>query len=285
LEREELTVAELAEATRLAQPRVSTHLARLREAELVSDRRDGVSVYYRIAAVEDQPELHRLWQLFRTEMNDALISEDGERLPDVLLKRASGRNWADAVAGDMERRYSPGRSWEATARAMVQLLSPCRVLDIASGDGVMGELLASRAESIDCIDLSEKVVTAGRQRVGGLDHVHFHHGDMHDLPFEDQSFDTALMLHALTYSDNPETAFREAARVLKPKGRLLCATLHRHRYAEQVRAYGHVNSGFRPEQLRTFAVQAGLRVRFCDITSIERRSPHFKIITLLAEKS
>jgi len=275
----------LAEATRLAQPRVSTHLARLREAELVSDRRDGVSVYYRIAAVEDQPELHRLWQLFRTEMNDALISEDGERLPDVLLQRGSGRNWADAVAGDMERRYSPGRSWEATTRAMVQLLSPGHLLDIASGDGVMGELLANRAERIDCIDLSEKVVSAGRERVSKFDHVHFHHGDMHQLPFEDERFDTTLMLHALTYSEEPGSAFSEAARVLKPGGYLLCATLHRHRYAEQVRAFGHVNTGFRPEQLRNFAVQAGLDVRFCDITSIERRPPHFKIITLLAHKS
>ncbi|MEE4295323.1 MAG: class I SAM-dependent methyltransferase [Wenzhouxiangella sp.] len=203
----------------------------------------------------------------------------------MLLQRASGRNWADAVAGDMERRYSPGRSWEATARAMVQLLSPGRVLDIASGDGVMGELLAGRAERIDCIDISEKVVNAGRARVGELAHVHFHHADMHALPFEDAVFDTVLMLHALTYSDNPDTVFAEAARVLKPQGTLLVATLHRHRYADQVRAYGHVNTGFRPPQLRGFAAGANLQVRFCDVTSIERRPPHFKIITLLADKS
>ncbi|MFP4277556.1 MAG: metalloregulator ArsR/SmtB family transcription factor [Wenzhouxiangella sp.] len=281
---EELTVAELAEATRLAQPRVSTHLARLREAGLVADRRDGVSVYYRLTAAEDQPELHRLWQLFRAELDDALIAEDAERLPDVLLKRSSGRNWPDAVAGDMERRYSPGRSWEATARALVQLLSPGRVLDIASGDGVMGELLAGQARRIDCIDVSEKVVAAGRERVAGLAHVHFHHGDMHQLPFADQTFDTALLLHALTYSDRPKLAFAEAARVLNAGGRLLCATLHRHRYADQVRAFGHLNTGFRPEQLKGFAAAAGLEVRFCDLTSIERRPPHFKIITLLAEK-
>jgi ArsR family transcriptional regulator len=168
---------------------------------------------------------------------------------------------------------------------MVQLLSPGRVLDIASGDGVMGELLAGRAERIDCIDISEKVVNAGRARVGELAHVHFHHADMHALPFEDAVFDTVLMLHALTYSDNPDTVFAEAARVLKPQGTLLVATLHRHRYADQVRAYGHVNTGFRPPQLRGFAAGANLQVRFCDVTSIERRPPHFKIITLLADKS
>lgn len=279
-----MTVAELAQATRLAQPRVSTHLARLREAGLVADRRDGVSVYYRLAGLEDQSDLHRLWQMFRVELDDALISEDEERLPDVLLQRDSGRNWPDTVAGDMERRYSPGRSWEATARAVVQLLAPGKVLDIASGDGVMAELLARQAERIDCIDLSEKVVLAGNQRVAAIDNAHFHQGDMHDLPFADGHFDTVLMLHALTYSDRPEQAFAEAGRVLKPGGRLVCATLHRHRYAEQVRAYGHVNTGFRPEQLEQLATDTGLGLLFCGVTSIERRTPHFKILTLLAQK-
>ena len=216
LDQEELTVAELAEATRLAQPRVSTHLARLREAGLVVDRRDGVSVYYRLASVDEQPELHRLWSLFSSRLQDALISEDSERLPEVLLKRSSGRNWPDAVAGDMERHYSPGRSWEATARALVQLLNVGAVLDIASGDGVMGQLLAARAESIDCLDLSEKVVAAGSARVAGSRHVRFHQGDMHALPFADARFNTVLLLHALSYSERPALAVAEAARVLRP---------------------------------------------------------------------
>ena len=277
-------MAELAEATRLAQPRVSTHLARLREAGLVVDRRDGVSVYYRLASVDEQPELHQLWSLFRTRLDDALISEDAERLPGVLLKRSAGRNWPDAVAGDMERHYSPGRSWEATARALVQLLTPGAVLDIASGDGVMGELLATRASSIDCLDVSEKVVAAGSARVGEFTNVRFHQGDMHALPFNDASFETVLLLHALTYSDRPSLAISEAARVMKPGGCVVCATLNQHRYADAVRAYGHVNGGFKPAQLKTLFSAAGLRVSFCAITSIERRAPHFKIITLLAAK-
>lgn len=277
-------MAELAEVTHLAQPRVSTHLARLREAGLVMDRRDGVSVYYRLATVEDQPDLHRLWALFRDRLEDALVAEDAERLPTVLLKRASGRSWPDSVAGDMERHYSPGRSWEATARALVQLLEPGAVLDIASGDGVMGELLASRTTRMDCVDLSEKVVAAGRARVAGHAHVHFHQGDMHALPFDNERFDTVLLLHALTYSDQPALAISEAARVLKPGGRVLCATLNQHRHKEQVRAYGHLNTGFRPAQLQKLFSQAGLDPRFCEISSIERRTPHFKIITLLAEK-
>jgi DNA-binding transcriptional ArsR family regulator len=283
LEAEELTVAELAQITRLAQPRVSTHLARLREAGLVVDRRDGVSVYYRLNAGDHNSELVGLWSLLRNQLDDALLHADAEHLGEVLAMRSDGRNWPDAVAGDMERHYSPGRTWESTARALVQLIEPGRVLDIASGDGVMGELLATRASSIDCLDLSSKVVEAGRQRVARHKHVQFHQGDMHQLPFADQSFDTVLMLHALTYSTDAQTALNEAARVLAPGGRLVAATLNKHRYSNEVKAYGHLNNGFSVQALKQLCEGSGLQVDFCNVTSIERKTPNFKIITLLAQ--
>jgi len=285
LDAEELTVAELAQVTRLAQPRVSTHLAKLREAGLVADRREGVSVYYRINDAGDNSELIKMWALLKGGLNDALISADAEHLTEVLVLRAAGRNWPDAVAGDMERHYSPGRTWESTARAMVKLIEPGRVLDIASGDGVMGELLAHQATSIDCVDLSPKVVAAGSQRVADLPNVQFHQGDMHKLPFKDGSFDTVLMLHALTYSNHPDQAMSEAARVLTPGGRLVGATLKKHRYTKEVKAYGHSNNGFSPRQLEALCSKAGLAALFCDVTSIERKTPNFKIISLLARKS
>ncbi|WP_245960726.1 ArsR/SmtB family transcription factor [Wenzhouxiangella sediminis] len=284
LETEELTVAELAQITRLAQPRVSTHLARLREAGLVVDRRDGVSVYYRLGNPDDNPELHRLWTLFRDGLDDAVVSADAERLPEIMAQRAAGRNWPDSVAGDMERHYSPGRTWEATTRALVQLLSLGRVLDVASGDGVMGELLARQAERIDCVDVSEKVVAAGRERVKPLTNVQFHLGDMHALPFDDDAFDSVLMMHALTYSDRPQAALAEAARTMKPGGRLVGATLRKHRHSAQVKTFGHANNGFTPRQLAGLIEKAGLDTAFCDVTSVERKTPNFEIITFLAEK-
>lgn len=282
LEREELTVAELATITHLAQPRVSTHLAKLREAGMVVDRRAGVSVYYRLAETNHAPDITRVWQTFQANLDDALINADAERLMGVLAQRAAGRNWADSVAGDMERHYSPGRTWEATAHALTQLLSLGRTLDIASGDGVMAELLASQATRIDGLDLSAKVVEAGRRRNSHLDHVRFHEGDMHALPFAADSFDTVLLLHALTYSDQPAVAIEQAARVLAPNGRLVCATLHQHEHSEHVKAFGHVQSGFLPETLQQWMEQAGLEVQFCEVTSIERKPPHFKIVTALA---
>jgi ArsR family transcriptional regulator len=234
---------------------------------------------------EQSGELTRLWHLLRARLDDPQVRDDADRLPDVMADRASGRHWPDAVAGDMERRYSPGRTWEATARAMVQLLSPGRVLDVASGDGVIGELLHRRAVSVDCVDLSPRVVEAGQKRVGALDNVRFHQGDMHSLPFADRSFETVLMLHALTFSTDPAAAVGEAARVLADNGSLVCATLNEHRHHAQVEAYGHVNNGFAPETLTELFDEAGLDVGFCEITSVEKKSPNFEIITLLAKRS
>lgn len=284
LDCKELTVAELARITRLAQPRVSTHLARLREAGLVADRREGVSVYYRINHAGETADLIELWSLLQRNLDDALIEADQEHLNDVLALRASGENWPDSVAGDMERHYSPGRTWEATARALVQLIDAGRVLDIASGDGVMGELLANQARQIDCIDLSARVVEAGRERVARLENVCFHQGDMHQLPFKAASFDTVLLMHALTYSPQPAKALAEAARVLAPGGRLIAATLSRHRYTAEVKAYGHCNAGFTASQLKEICLKAGLSVLFCEVTSVERKTPNFRVLTLLASR-
>lgn len=277
-------MAELAAITHLAQPRVSTHLAKLREAELVLDRRDGVNVFYRPAGTQGDGTLAQLWLLVREHLDDGLLSSDLQRMPEVLAARREGQNWPDTVAGDMERHYSPGRTWEATTRAFAQLLDLGRVLDIASGDGVTADLLAAQADRIDCIDLSEKVVEAGSERLAGHAHVHFHQGDMHALPFDEGSFDTVFLLHALTYSERPETTIGEAARVLAEGGSLSGATLGHHRHTKQVRAYGHVNDGFKPRDIETWLTSAGLKVGHCGVTSVERRPPHFQIITFLAKR-
>src|SRR6056300_1760964 len=87
VDHEELRVAELAGITQLAQPRVSTHLAKLKEAGLVTDRRDGVFVYYRIAAGTTDSSLDELWQFLRKNTDDPLLQQDLERIPQILNNR------------------------------------------------------------------------------------------------------------------------------------------------------------------------------------------------------
>ncbi len=285
LRREELTVAELSAALRLAQPRVSTHLAKLKEAGLVRDRRAGVSAYYRFneSGFDGAGDLLRVLE---DGVDDALLDADAQRLPAVLAERARDRGWADSVAGDMERHYSPGRTWETLARTLLQLLETGDVLDIASGDGVLAELLAPHAHSIVCVDSSAAVVAAARQRLKAFRNVEVIEGDMHalDAVLGRRRFDLVLMMHALTYSARPQQALAQAAQALKPGGRLLAATLAKHAHRATVAPYDHKNLGFRREDLGGYARKAGLEVLHCERISREARPPHFEVLSLLARK-
>jgi ArsR family transcriptional regulator len=284
LEHEELSVAELSAITQLAQPRVSTHLAKLKEASLVADRREGVSVYYRLSTVIHDSSLEAMWQVLRNSRSDPLAQQDMERAENVLRSRR-GDTWADSVAGDMERHYSPGRTWEATAHGLAHLVEPGDVLDIASGDGVLAELLAPRARHVTCLDSSQKVVDAAKKRLARFANVHVQLGDMHALPFADASFDTVTLMHALTYTAQAPLVLREASRALRRGGRLLAVTLALHQHAKAVEPYNHANLGFSGEQLRQLAVKAGLQVNACEISAVEKRAPNFAILSLSAVRS
>lgn len=284
LEGEELTVAELSSITQLAQPRVSTHLAKLKEAGLVRDRRAGVSAYYRFDDAAIEPAQRALWHSIRTGSDDPLLRQDAERVAGVLAMRAADQNWADSVAGDMERHYSPGRTWEALARTALPLLWPGDVLDIASGDGVLAELLSPHADRYVCIDSSQRVVAAASERLRRFDNVEVRAGDMHALPFADASFDLVVLMHALTYASKPAQAVAEAARVLRPGGRLLLSSLAKHEHRSVVEAYSHVNLGFSEKELRKFAEKAGLSIANCETVTRERRPPHFEVISLTGVK-
>jgi DNA-binding transcriptional ArsR family regulator/protein-L-isoaspartate O-methyltransferase len=280
---EELTVAELAAVLHLAQPRVSTHLAKLKEAGLVRDRRAGVSAYYR-ANNEGDEHQHELLRSLRESINDALLRDDAARLPGVLANRAREEGWADTVAGDMERHYSPGRTWETLARSLLQLLETGDVLDIASGDGITAELLAPHARSIVCVDSSERVVEAAAKRLASFGNVEVRQGDMHALDLGERRFDLVLMLHALTYAERPAQAVAEAARLLRPGGRLLAVTLGKHDHRAVVEPFDHRNLGFARDDLARYATDARLEVLSCTQLSRERKAPHFEVMSLLARK-
>jgi ArsR family transcriptional regulator len=278
LEREELTVAELTHITRVAQSRVSTHLAKLREAGLVRDRRAGPKSFHALRNGDMPAEARALWDLLRRDAKDPLLALDRQRLEALLRER--GGAWADAVAGQMERHYSPGRTWEAALRGLLGLARLGRVLDVASGDCAISELIAPRAESVTCLDASATVLSAGKRRLG---HLSFCRGDMHALPFADASFDHVLLLACLDYASRPDGAAAEACRVLAPGGNLVAVTLRRHAHKEVAARYNHVQMGFDPPEL--LELFRPLAIDLCDVTSVERRPPHFEIVTLHGRKA
>ncbi len=282
LESFELSVAELTDITGLAQSRVSTHLSRLKRAALVQDKRVGSAALY--SSSGNGGAAGELWSHLRQQIDDRQTRIDRERAEEVLLSRKHGQTWAESVAGRMDLHYSPGRTWEATARALSGLLEFGDVLDLGSGDGVLTELIAGHARSVTCLDISPTVIAAAQKRLGGFANVRVEAGDMHALPFCAAHFDYVFAMHALPYSHAPEAMLAEAARVLRPGGRLVVATLNAHHHEEAMRAYDHVNLGIAAAALDKLLRRAGLKVESCHVSSKETRPPYFEVVTALATK-
>jgi len=282
LAQEELTVAELTRITQLAQSRVSTHLRKLHDASMVRSRRAGTSTFYALSGRSMPDETGRMWGLVRDSADDPLLDRDESELIQVIRGRESGATWADSVAGHMARHYSPGRTWESMIRGVVGLVQLGRVLDLASGDGALAELLAPRSEQVVCVDISAPVVDKGQARLESLGNVSFHCADMHDLPFPDASFDQCLLMNSLSYTSRPVRVLNEVARVLTPGGALVGVALRRHNHQDLVAQYDHVHLGFEPEELQDLLEQCGFSVALCARAAQERRPPHFELITIHA---
>jgi ArsR family transcriptional regulator len=182
----------------------------------------------------------------------------------------------------MERHYSPGRTWEATARALIGLTQLGDVLDLACGDGVLSEMLAGHARSITAVDLSPTLIAAARGRLKSYSNVRLLEADMHALPLGAKSFDLVFLMHALAYTKKPQAVLAEAARVLRSGGRLVVAALNAHAHKATIEAYDHLNLGLAPPALRKLLEQAGFKVEQCAVTSREDRPPYFEVVTAFA---
>jgi ArsR family transcriptional regulator len=288
LEQEELTVAELQEVLDVAQSRVSTHLGRLKKAGLALDRVDGPHRYYRLADGSMPPAARVAWQAVRKPLDgDAQVERDRQRLEAVIASRQSGgSSWVDRVAGSLDRHYSPGRTWESLARALVLSCDLGDLVDLGAGDGAIAELLAPAARSIVGVDINERMVEAGQKRLrkAQLSHVKLVLGDMQASPLADESADFVISQQSLQYATDPPRVFREAWRILRPGGRFLVVTLSAHEHGEVRGEYGHVHLGFRPQQLRAWTRAASLQLTQIASAGRERRPPQFEALALLAHK-
>jgi ArsR family transcriptional regulator len=280
----ELSVADLVTITDLPQPRISTHLAKLREASVVRDRREGAMTYYALNEAAMSPAAKSLWELLAKEIDDAVLRSDRERCDALLRARAKKNGLPDAWAGQMEKHYSPGRTWESLAHALLALVDVGDVLDVGCGDGTLAQLIAPRARSVTCLDKSERMTQAARRRLTGLGNTRVVLGDMHALPFGSESFDVVLLFNVLTYSEAPARAVTEAARVLGPRGKLAIVTLGAHAHEDVTASYGHVNAGFSPAALKKLLARAELTVSSCSVACREKRPPHFDVVLAVATK-
>ena len=177
---EELSVVELQEILGMGQSRISNHLAQLRQAGLVRDRRSGKNIYYALAEKDALPDLDSILRAARKEIADA--ERDRTALKVAVQKRNDRtREYFNKLAGKFGRTYCPGRTWEAVAHFLFLLVPPETVAaDLGAGEGTLSQLLAKRVRKVIAVDNSEKMVEFGAKlaREHDLANLEFRLGDI-----------------------------------------------------------------------------------------------------------
>jgi SAM-dependent methyltransferase len=281
LRERELSVTDLVRVTGISQSRVSTHLARLREGGFVRDRKDGPRCFYAIAK-DSLPATARVVLDEAAESDDPTLEGDQRRLSELEAERKGVL--PESFAGEMERHYSPGRTWQSLAVGLAALLDLGDVLDVGSGDGAAAGYLTPYCRSLTCIDTNPRMIEAASERLGRYPNARTEVADVHDLPYRASSFDSILVFHTLTYAEKPQRALEESARVLRPGGRVVVLTLQAHEKRDITAPYGERHPGFTPRALKGLLTRAGLHVTFSDVACREAKKPHFEVVLSIAQK-
>jgi ArsR family transcriptional regulator len=283
LVREELSVAELQEILGMAQSRISSQLALLRQAGFVSDRREGKKAFYSVRASLPPRQLTLLTAACDSVADLPESAEDRASLDRCLRKRRQvSEQYFNLIAGRLGRNHCPGRSWEAIGHLALRLVPAITVADLGAGEGLISQLIANRAERVWCIDNSVKMVEVGTElaRKNGLANLSYRLGDIEKVPLPDGSVDLAILSQALHHASHPQTAVDEAHRILKPGGQLLVLDLKEHNFEKARDLYGDLWLGFKESALHGFLKQAGFQQVDVSAVSREDKEPHFE--TLLA---
>jgi ubiquinone/menaquinone biosynthesis C-methylase UbiE len=255
----ELTVKDLGQS----QPRISRHLKLLAEAGLIDRYPEGAWVFYRLTdSVAARRLADEVFSLIDT--GDPVLSRDRERLAEVKQEHAeaAGRYFAEnAAAWDSIRALHVADA--AVEAAMAEALGDRQfdsLLDLGTGTGRLLELLAPLYARGIGVDASADMLAIARANLdrAGLANAQVRLGDIQHLPFVRNSFDVVTIHQVLHYLDEPERAVVEAARVLRPGGRLLIVDFAPHDLEFLRQHHAHRRLGFARNTIRPWIETAGL---------------------------
>jgi SAM-dependent methyltransferase/DNA-binding transcriptional ArsR family regulator len=259
----ELTVSDLCQILGQSQPRVSRHLKLLCDAQLMARFPEGAFAFFRLADNTPPAPLLRP-VLDALDFSDPIYAHDGTRLKALNALRAeAAAAYFRANAGEWDRIRALHVDEAEVERALAELLPPPplgELLDIGTGTGRMLLLLGARARRGVGIDASREMLTVARANLerAGLGHLSVRQGDMYQLPWPEASFDLVVIHMVLHFADDPAAAVAEAARVLKPDGRLILADFAPHGLEDLRREHAHRRLGFSDEEVAAWFRAAGL---------------------------
>ena len=259
----ELTVSDLTDILRQSQPRISRHLKLLVEAGLVERFREGTWAFFRLAEHGGGADVARAL-IERLNPGDQTIARDRERLSSVRQARATAAQaYFRAHAAEWDRIRKLHVADEAVEDAIRAALSdkPFRsLLDLGTGTGRMLEMFGPDIERGLGLDLSLDMLLLARDRLerAGLRNCSVRQGDIYDLPLANGSFDVVIVHQVLHFLDDGARAIREAARVLRPGGRLLVVDFAPHEQEFLREQFAHRRLGFAPDTVMQWITASGL---------------------------
>lgn len=259
----DLTVSDLTTILGQSQPRVSRHLKLLFDAGLISRYQEGAWAYFRLADAAVKGEIARAL-IARLDMDDALVERDMERLAQVKHQRharAAAYFSANAASWDRIRSlHVPEGAVEAALKRIVGKTPFQAMLDVGTGTGRLLELFAPLYVRGVGVDINREMLAVARANLdrAGITHAQVRQGDVYALPVEREAFDLVTVHQVLHYLDDPADAIREAARTLRPGGRMLIVDFatHGHEFLREEQA--HLRLGFSDEQMTDWLEEAGL---------------------------
>jgi ArsR family transcriptional regulator len=260
LEREELSVQELCEVLRLPQSTVSRHLKTLSGAGWLAARRQGTASFYRFADAAG-PGARRLWKVARAETDGWASAEQDELRLEVRLRarRQGAERFFAGAAQQWEALRAEAYGLRFEREALLGLLpAEWVVADLGCGAGTVSASLAPAVARVIGVDQSVAMLRAARRRLAGLDNVELHRAGLEALPLPDGRCDAALLVLVLSYVPAVAPVLAEAARILKPGGRLVVVDLAPHGDEPFARRLGQARLGFTPDELPRAFEAAGL---------------------------
>lgn len=260
LEHHELTVSELVAVLRMPQSTVSRHLKLLADQGWVSSRRDGTRRFYRLDLPDDTP-MARLWNLVGGEVAQTPTSrQDLERLPGVLAdRRRRSKEFFSATASGWDglREELFGRHFDLLG--LLGFVDPDWVVgDLGCGTGQVSRSLSPFVRRVIAVDASRAMLEAAEERLGWFPNVELRQGELESLPIEDHALDAATLFLVLHHVAEPRRVLRQAARVLRPGGRLVVVDTTPHDQEVLQRDMGHVWLGFSEAWIQKELSQSGL---------------------------
>jgi ArsR family transcriptional regulator len=263
LARGDLTVSDLTLILNQSQPRVSRHLKLLLEAGLIGRYQEGSWAFFRLADSDAAREF-TLGIVGKVDSNDVMISHDFERLEGVKRKnreRAAEYFSANAAQWDQLRAlHAPDRAVEEALVGLVGAKPFNAMLDLGTGTGRLLEVLAPLYRRGVGIDMSREMLAVARANLdkAGVSHAQVRQGDIYALPVDRDAYDLVTVHQVLHYLDNPGAALAEAAKALRPSGRLIVVDFATHDFEFLREQHAHVRLGFSDRQIAEWFAEAGL---------------------------